>query len=261
MIFSSTEFIYFFLPVVVIGYYALCLLGRNRFGRWWLILSSLFFYGFWKPIYLPLIIGSILFNYSISSHILLLRQQPPEERNCCPTPLRRLLPVFLRGILQRGTLNHFLFIGILFNIGLLGFFKYFDFFIANFSLIFSVENPLQLHLLLPLGISFFTFQQIAYLVDCNKGLVAKLEIDNYFLFVVFFPQLIAGPIVHHKEMMPQFAERFNPLQGMQYISKGVFLFSIGFFKKSLLRKISASWWTRGFLMLTPCCSLMPGLPV
>jgi D-alanyl-lipoteichoic acid acyltransferase DltB (MBOAT superfamily) len=123
--------------------------------------------------------------------------------------------------------------GILVNISLLGYFKYTDFFLENFNLTFNTKIEL-LHLALPLAISFFTFQQISYLIDSYKQKMKEYNFLNYALFVTFFPQLIAGPIVHHKEMMPQFSKNRNKIKNYKNIAKGLFIFSIGLFKKVLL---------------------------
>ena len=116
-----------------------------------------------------------------------------------------------------------LILGIIFNLSLLGYFKYSDFFIQNINVLFN-NNYSLLNLTLPLAISFFTFQQIAYLVDNYKGFVDKQSFTNYFVFVTFFPQLIAGPIVHHKEMMPQFSNIFNKSISYQNIYFGILIF-------------------------------------
>jgi D-alanyl-lipoteichoic acid acyltransferase DltB (MBOAT superfamily) len=138
-----------------------------------------------------------------------------------------------------------LIIGIIVNLSLLGYFKYADFFIENFNGI-SGANIQPLNLLLPLAISFFTFQQIAYLVDSYKGLTKEYDFLNYALFVTFFPQLIAGPIVHHKEMMPQFASTYNLVKKYRNIALGLFIFSIGLFKKVVIADTFAVWATNGF---------------
>jgi len=138
-----------------------------------------------------------------------------------------------------------LFFGIIANVALLGYFKYTDFFIENVNLAFDVSVPL-LHLALPLAISFFTFQQIAYLVDSYRGETKEYDFLNYALFVTFFPQLIAGPIVHHAEMMPQFASRWNLVKNYRNIATGLFIFSIGLFKKVVIADSFAVWATAGF---------------
>lgn len=135
--------------------------------------------------------------------------------------------------------------GIMCNLILLGYFKYTDFFLENFNLAFDGSVPL-LHLALPLAISFFTFQQIAYLVDSYRGETTEYDFLNYALFVTFFPQLIAGPIVHHTEMMPQFASKWNLVKNYKNISTGLFVFSIGLFKKVVIADKFAQWATAGF---------------
>ena len=126
--------------------------------------------------------------------------------------------------------------GIFANLSLLGYFKYSDFLIENYNLALNGSVPL-LHLALPLAISFFTFQQIAYLVDSYRGETSEYDFLNYALFVTFFPQLIAGPIVHHKEMMPQFASKWNLVKNYKNIALGLFVFSMGLFKKVVRFKL------------------------
>ena len=153
---------------------------------------------------------------------------------------------------MRGGVIHkklFLIIAILANISLLGYFKYSDFFIQNFNSITS-SNIESLNLLLPLAISFFTFQQITYLVGSYRQETKDYDFLNYALFVTFFPQLIAGPIVHHKEMMPQFANARNRVKNYKNIAMGLFIFSIGLFKKVVIADTFAVWATQGFDVAT-----------
>ncbi len=135
--------------------------------------------------------------------------------------------------------------GIVANLSLLGYFKYTDFFLENFNFAFDGSVSL-LHLALPLAISFFTFQQIAYLVDSYREETAEYDFLNYALFVTFFPQLIAGPIVHHTEMMPQFASKWNMVKNYKNIATGFFIFSIGLFKKVIIADTFAQWAVAGF---------------
>jgi len=123
--------------------------------------------------------------------------------------------------------------GVVFNLGLLGYYKYMDFFIENINHVCHTHIPL-LHLALPLAISFYTFQQISYLVDSYREETKEYDFLNYALFVTFFPQLIAGPIVHHAEMMPQFAKVKNRVKNYYNMALGLFVFSIGLFKKVVL---------------------------
>ncbi|GIX40879.1 MAG: peptidoglycan O-acetyltransferase [Leptospiraceae bacterium] len=203
MLFNSFEFIFLFVPIVFFIYFLLAKFNRKA-SRIWLVICSLFFYSYWKLEYLPLIVISIIINFTIGYFI-------SQEKN------KKIL----------------LMSGILFNLFLLGYYKYYDFIIENLNLFLEKKLPL-LHLVLPLGISFFTFQQIAYLVDSYKGETKEYDFFDYALFVSFFPQLIAGPIVHHKEMMPQFESKENLKINYKNIAIGLFLFSIGLYKKVIL---------------------------
>ncbi len=136
-------------------------------------------------------------------------------------------------------------VGIVFNLGLLGYFKYSDFFISNYNTVFNTDISL-LYLTLPLAISFYTFQQIAYLVDSYRSETKEYDFLNYAVFVTFFPQLIAGPIVHHAEMMPQFANVRNKVKNYHNIALGLFIFSMGLFKKVVIADTFAQWATQGF---------------
>lgn len=136
-------------------------------------------------------------------------------------------------------------IGVIANLGLLGYFKYTDFLIKNINYAFNDYVPL-LDLALPLAISFFTFQQIAYLVDSYRRETKEYDFLNYAIFVTFFPQLIAGPIVHHKEMMPQFANIRTKVINYKNIAFGLFIFSIGLFKKVVIADTFAVWANAGF---------------
>ncbi len=190
-------------------------------AKGFLVFASLFFYSWWNIAYLPIILSSLLFNYVIGNSL---------NEN------------YKKVQIHKKTLLAF---GIISNIALLGYFKYTDFLIDNFNLVFDGSVPL-LHLALPLAISFFTFQQIAYLVDSYRGETAEYDFLNYALFVTFFPQLIAGPIVHHSEMMPQFASRWNLVKNYRNIAPGLFIFSIGLFKKVVIADSFAVWATAGF---------------
>lgn len=221
MLFNSFEFIFLFLPVTFFIYFYLNKIRLTEASKGFLVASSLFFYSWWNIIYLPLILISMLFNYSIGTSLT------------------------KKKLFRKVSKKKLLTIGILGNIGLLGYFKYSDFFIGNLNLLFDSDVPL-LQLALPLAISFFTFQQIAYLVDSYKENTGEYDFLNYAVFVAFFPQLIAGPIVHHKEMMPQFAKQKNKLINYQNIALGLFIFSMGLFKKVVIADTFAVWVTNGF---------------
>jgi len=221
VLFNSYEFILIFLPFTFFLFFFLNHKKHTELGKVLLVLSSLFFYSWWNIVYLPLIISSIIFNYFIGS----LLSKPPNKINFSKKTI--------------------LLIGISINLSLLGYFQYFDFFIDNFNLV-SGTNIEPLNILLPLAISFFTFQQIAFLVDSYRQQAEEIKFLNYSLFVTFFPQLIAGPIVHHKEMMPQFAKLDNKRINYKNISLGIFIFSIGLFKKVIIADTFAIWATAGF---------------
>ena len=220
MLFSSYEFIFVFIPLSFGLYFYLNRIGLFFLATLFLGFSSLVFYSWWNIIYLPLILLSVTINYIFSLLI---------ERNNSKKVL--------------------LFFGVMFNLSLLGYFKYSDFFLQNMNLVFDTKYSM-LNLALPLAISFFTFQQIAFLVDSFKGHVKKQSFVNYLVFVTFFPQLIAGPIVHHKEMMPQFTNNENRSVNFTNIYLGIFLFSIGLFKKIILADTFAVWATNGFDVMT-----------
>ena len=220
MLFNSYEFIFLFLPFTFFIYFYLNKKRLTEVAKGFLVLSSLFFYSWWNVIYLPLILGSMVFNYCFGVEL--------NKEN------------------SKISKKFILILGVAANLMLLGYFKYSDFFISNVNFIFNTQIP-HLNLLLPLAISFFTFQQIAYLVDSAMGGGTKqYDFLNYCLFVTFFPQLIAGPIVHHKEMMPQFANVRNKIINYKNIALGLFIFSIGLFKKVVIADSFAVWATNGF---------------
>lgn len=218
MIFNSFEFIFLFLPIVWVLYY---ILGRIHipFAKTWLLVASLFFYGYWNPAYLPLILISMLLNYAIG--VFLGRNRG--------------------GAFRKSILT----VGILFNVLLLGYYKYYDFFVENINVIFGEDLVLK-NILLPLAISFYTFQQIAYLVDSYRLETKEYNFLNYGLFVSFFPQLIAGPIVHHRQVMSQFSAKESYRIVYENISKGLLIFSIGLFKKVAIADTFAEWANQGY---------------
>ena len=209
MLFNSTEFIFAFVPITVIIFFVLTRNWNARAGIAWLSLASLFFYGWWDIRYIPLLCASIIANFVFGRWIL----------------SARLLSSRIARIL--------IIIGLAANLMLLGFFKYSNFFISNLNEItgLGLFNP---QIVLPLGISFFTFTQIAYLVDVSRGEAKEYSFLNYVLFVTFFPHLIAGPIIHHKEMMPQFARPSVGWVSSAVFSSGIVFFLIGLAKKTVL---------------------------
>ncbi|MGE9296667.1 MAG: MBOAT family O-acyltransferase [Puniceicoccales bacterium] len=204
MLFNSYEFIVAFLPIALLGFYSIARALGPGAAQVWLIAASLFYYGGWNPVYLGLILGSAIFNFALGSAI----QSKPNSR----APL-----IF----------------GIIANLALLAWFKYANFFVDNINAVAPVHWTLA-KVILPLAISFFTFQQIAFLVDVRQGRVAGYTFREYLLFVVFFPQLIAGPIVHHSEMMPQFARRETYRLQLDNLAVGLTFFAFGLFKKVII---------------------------
>ena len=208
MLFNSFEFIFLFLPLALIVFFAVSRRKENveqQLPIVWLIIASLFFYGWWKPSNLPLIITSIAFNY--------------------------YLGYLLGNMVEKlGIRKAILGLGIIFNLGLIGYFKYSNFVFSNFNRFFGT-NFTWPSLVIPLAISFFTFQQIAYLVDAYKGETKEYDIRKYMLFVCFFPQLIAGPIVHHREVLPQFEKPSIYKFSQQALAIGLTVFIAGLFKK------------------------------
>jgi D-alanyl-lipoteichoic acid acyltransferase DltB (MBOAT superfamily) len=206
MLFNSYIFVLLFLPLVLVGYFGLNHFGKYTLANLFLIGMSLWFYGYYNPSYLLVIGCSILFNYGISR--LIIRTE---------------------GITQKCLLA----VGIAANAASIFYFKYYDFFADNVNRVFGTSFVIR-NVVLPLGISFFTFQQISYLVDTYRGETKDYGFIEYALFVAYFPQLIAGPIVLHKEMIPQFREEKRRKIDYHNMSHGLYIFAIGLFKKVLI---------------------------
>jgi D-alanyl-lipoteichoic acid acyltransferase DltB (MBOAT superfamily) len=223
MLFNSFEFIIFFLPVTLAVYFFLSKKRLTVAANAWLLAASLFFYSWWNIKYLPLILGSILFNYTIGS--LLIDNDTLKKKSLSTKA------IFVAGIVV--------------NVSFLCYFKYMDFFINNINSAFKVDIPLM-HIVLPIGISFFTITQIAYLVDCYEGLVEERKLLNYAMFVTFFPHLLAGPILHHQDMMPQFDITRNKVINYKNLTLGLYLFLIGLFKKQVIADTLAPLADAGF---------------
>ncbi|MDP3302089.1 MAG: MBOAT family protein [Sulfuricurvum sp.] len=225
MLFNSYEFIFLFLPIIFAVYFWLNKKRLTQASKAWLVFASLFFYSWWNVIYLPLILGSILFNFTVGSTITKMGDSSSLKK----------------GFSRKSVLTF----GIVANLLLLGYFKYMDFFILNANTVIGTQWNLM-HIVLPLGISFFTFTQIAYLVDAYRDEVKEMDYLNYTLFVTFFPHLLAGPILHHKEMMPQFDSLKSKVINYKNIAAGLFLFSVGLFKKVVIADTFAQWANAGF---------------
>ena len=208
MLFNSYIFIFLFLPLTVAVYYFFNHIGKNEWAKMALIGMSLWFYGYYNISYLQIICCSVIVNYMVSRILLRCRSA---------TVYKKLI----------------LAAGVFFNIGLIFYYKYFDFFIANINAVFQQDFALR-HIILPLGISFYTFQQISYVIDSYKGETEGYTFREYVLFVTFFPQLVAGPIVLHNEIIPQFRDSANLQIKYDNWNKGFVFFSLGLAKKVLI---------------------------
>lgn len=214
MLFNSHAFLFLFLPLTLLGFFAL---GRisMKLAAGWLAAASLFFYGWWSPAYVALLLVSILGNFFAGSAIARAQSAGNAVRS--------------RWLLR---------LAIIANLLLLAYYKYANFFVGNFNTLsgagLGFAEVVLPEVVLPLGISFFTFTQIAFLVDAHQGKAREYNLMHYGLFVTYFPHLIAGPILHHGEMMPQFArpEIYRPQHDL--IAAGLTLFVLGLAKKVLI---------------------------
>jgi len=206
MLFNSYTFIFLFLPVVYAGFFGIARVNPVL-AALWLVLASLFFYGWWNPAFVPLLVASIGFNYGMGSIIATLR--------------------------PRASAKSVTVAAIAVNLAVLAYFKYTNFFISTAGEMVGVQIPLA-QVVLPLGISFFTFTQIMFLVDVYRGTAREHNLVHYAVFVSYFPHLIAGPLLHHKQIIPQFAlpqtYRFN----IENLAIGLTIFTVGLAKKVLL---------------------------
>lgn len=218
MLFNSFEFLVF-LPITLFLFLMLKRLANNELSLAFLVVASLFFYGWWNPYYLFLLVPSIILNYLAGKRL--------------SSPNQKHKKLFLIGAISL-------------NLASIAYFKYSNFFLTNINNITGAHFSVG-EILLPLAISFFTFQQIAYLVDSYKGITKEYNFTHYTLFVSFFPQLIAGPIVHHKDMLPQFAITLEHKKTLQNIGIGLSIFAIGLFKKTVLADGIAVYATPVFL--------------
>ena len=207
MLFNSYVFVLLFFPLCLAGYFGLNYRKHYTLAQLFLLAMSLWFYGFFNPAYLSIIIVSIILNYGFSMALLSVRSQVLKKL---------LLAVALCG-----------------NVGILFYYKYFDFFMVNVTALIGMDYTLK-NILLPLGISFFTFQQLSYIIDSYKGEVPKYNFLQYASFVAYFPQLIAGPIVTHDELVPQFMDETKKRINWDNMSQGLYMFVLGMAKKVLI---------------------------
>ncbi len=222
MLFNSYAFIFLYLPVVLLGFFQLARI-RHTYAAAWLALASLFFYGYWNPAYIGLLLGSIVCNYAFGMWIAKSRMQ---DAGC------RIQGQGSRNKTQGASSKQLLIVAITANLALLAYYKYANFFMGSVNSIAGTQWTLG-EIILPLGISFFTFTQIAFLVDTYQGKVKEYNFIHYVLFVTYFPHLIAGPILHHKEMMPQFAHTSSYKLNWEHVATGLMLFTLGLCKKTL----------------------------
>ena len=216
MLFSSNVFIFGFLPLALLLFYSSARFGRTS-AMAMLALLSLGFYSFWKPEHLWVLLFSIAYNFVLG---------------------RMIQKDLAAGLLRR--MRIWLWLGLVVDIGLFVYFKYKTFILRSLTSAFEMTWNVS-DILLPLGISFFTFQKIAYLVDSARGDAQKTGIIEFGLFAAFFPQLIAGPIVHYKEVIPQFHLKLFGLLQSRNLLIGLAIFSIGLFKKTVIADTLAAY--------------------
>lgn len=218
LLFNSYEFILLFLPLTFIGFFGLFKISSKylsidtskKIATMWLVIMSFSFYGYWDYRYVPLLFSSILFNYTVG----------------------RLIEVRHSKIM--------LSLGIIGNVILLGYYKYTGFFMENINYVMNLQNDIP-NIVLPLGISFFTFTQSAYLVDAYRRETRNNDFLTYCEFVTIFPHLIAGPIISHREMIPQFIKESTFKINSKNISMGLTIFTLGLFKKVFLADTLSPW--------------------
>lgn len=223
MLFNSYIFIFLFFPLTLVGYYGLNYAKKYNLALAFLIGMSMWFYGYNNIYYLAILIVSISINYTLISGM----------SNVSSRHLKRL----------------FLWMGVFLNIGILFYFKYYDFFIDNINSALKSDFPF-LKLILPLGISFYTFQQLSCVIDSYKGECKKYSFLEYALYVSFFPQLIAGPIVYHNELIPQFQNKNNRKINFENLSRGIYAFALGLAKKVLIADTFSKIVTIGYSSIT-----------
>ena len=213
MLFNSYIFIFLFLPICIVGYFLLNKTGKYQLGRAFLLGMSLWFYGYFNPAYLLIIVSSVCINYLF--YLWMSRLQQQDKNKFCK-------PVMIFAVAV--------------NLGIIGYFKYMDFFIENVNAVAGTDWPLK-HIMLPLGISFFTFQQISFIVDTYRGQVPKYDFLTYACYVTFFPQLVAGPIVTHDELVPQLLDADKKKVDWDNMAKGFYIFAMGLGKKVLIADV------------------------
>ncbi len=221
MLFNSYEFLFAFLPIAMLGYFACGRYMNVRVANAWLLVLSLIFYSYWDVRYLPLLLLSIFVNYLIAGAILRAEDLEKKHR-------KQIIFAF----------------GLCFDLGLLGYYKYLGFFVQTIDALggdFIIPE-----IILPLGISFFTITQLLYLYDCYAGVRPEHRLLDYALFVSFFPHLLAGPILYHRQMMRQFRDAKLHVPDWHNLSAGLMLFLIGLMKKVIIADTLSPYVGAGF---------------
>lgn len=235
MPFNSYIFILMFLPLTLLGYFILNRFQLYTYSAIFLCGMTMWFYGFYNPKHLVIILSSLFVNYITA--LLINRSK------------------------EKNTKKGVLILGIFINIGLIFYFKYYNFFVENVNVLFRSNYEIH-RIALPLGISYFTFQQIAYLVDSYRGETENYNFLEYMSFVLFFPQISSGPIVRHKELIPQFRDREKKKVSYENLSLGIFIFSCGLVKKVLIADTfgkAASWGFSNIELLSSMDALLVSL--
>ena len=256
MLFNSYIFIFLFLPAVLLGWYGLNRIKQYKMAQVFLVGMSLWFYAYFHVGYLAIILCSCGVNYLLSLYVSkycdslsadkLGNSSNADETCNLPEITKKAsshsgtdekYPASRKDATQRKR-TAVLWLGCILNLGILGYYKYFDFLIENVNAVANTDFNLR-HILLPLGISFFTFQQLSYVVDRAKGQAPHYDLVDYMTFVTFFPQLIAGPIVLHSEILPQFRDLEKRRLDRERFADGIIFFVIGLAKKVLLADLLA----------------------
>lgn len=256
MLFNSYIFIFLFLPAVLLGWYGLNRIKLYKMAQVFLVGMSLWFYAYFHVGYLAIILCSCGINYLLSLYVSKycdslsadkLGNSSNADETCNSPEITKKAgshsetdekhPASRKDATQRKR-TAVLWLGCILNLGILGYYKYFDFLIENVNVVANTDFNLR-HILLPLGISFFTFQQLSYVVDRAKGQAPHYDLADYMTFVTFFPQLIAGPIVLHSEILPQFRDLEKRRLDRERFADGIIFFVIGLAKKVLLADLLA----------------------
>ena len=233
MLFNSYIFIFVFLPICILGYFLLNKTKRYKLGLVFLLGMSLWFYGYFNPGYLLIIISSVIVNYLFYLWMKRLQNGAILEAT---TMNSELDSVSIDNVGYLKSCKPVMILGVAVNLGIIFYFKYMDFFIDNVNTIFKTDWPFM-NIALPLGISFFTFQQISFIVDTYRGQVPKYDFLTYACYVTFFPQLVAGPIVTHDEMIPQLLNPSKKTVDWDNMAKGFYMFAMGLGKKILIADV------------------------